>query len=155
MDQSTQMDLATLLGIIGLVLAVPLGVASHFIYKWLAQGLERRSLIKTNQTKEQAIRQYKQIVAFREGTKDKYAHYLLLVSWAVICAVVSGTVTIVLVLINPEPTNPIIILLIIAVGSFVIAVLLMVSVYATERALENFDAYKAKIEKQWGPIKDE
>jgi len=106
MDQSTQMDLATLLGIIGLVLTVPLGVASHFIYNWSAQWLERRRLIKTNQTKEQAIRQYKQIVAFREGTKDKYAHYLLWIGWAAICAVTSAAATISVVLISPEPTNP-------------------------------------------------
>jgi hypothetical protein len=114
----------------------------------LARQLEQRRLTKANQTKQQAIRQYKLIAAFRKGTKDKYAHYLLWVGWAAICAVASA-------IINPEPTNPIIILLIIAVGSFVIAVLLMVSVYATERRLEKFDAYKAEIEQQWGPVEDE
>jgi hypothetical protein len=149
------MDLNAWISIIALVLTVPLGVCSFFVSNWLARQLEQRKLIKANQTKEQAIRLYKRITAFRKGTKDKYAYYLLIVGWAAICAVVSATVTIVLVLINPEPTNPIIILLIIAVGSFVIAIMLMVSVYDTERKLENFDAYKAQTEQQWGPVEGE
>jgi len=105
------MDLNAWISIIALVLTVPLGVCSFFVSNWLARQLEQRKLIKANQTKEQAIRLYKRITAFRKGTKDKYAYYLLIVGWAAICAVVSATVTIVLVLINPEPTNPIIILL--------------------------------------------
>jgi hypothetical protein len=42
--------------------------------------------------------------------------------------------------------NPLIILVVMAVGLLVIAVLLIVSVYVTERRLDNFDAYKAEIE---------
>jgi amino acid transporter len=155
MDQLPQWDLATWIGMIGLVLTVPLGVASHFIYNWLIQWLERRRLIKTNQTKQQAVRQYKLITAFREGKKDKYAHYLLWIGWAAICAVASATATILVVLINPQPPNPLITLIVIAVGFIVIAILLMLSVYITERRLDNFDAYKAEVEEQWGPIEEE
>jgi drug/metabolite transporter (DMT)-like permease len=133
------MDLGAWLGIIAILLTVPLSVASIFVHK----------------TKQQAIRQYKLITAFREGRKDKYAHYLLWIGWAAICAVASATATILVVLLNPGPTNPLIILVLIAVGFFVIAILLILSVYVTERRLDNFDAYKAEIEEQWGPIKDE
>jgi hypothetical protein len=46
------------------------------------------------------------------------------------------------------------ILLLIAVASFVIAMLLMVVLYDTERKLEKFDAYKAEFDKQWGAIEE-
>jgi drug/metabolite transporter (DMT)-like permease len=142
-------------GIVALILAVPLGVCSIFVYNWLARQLEQHRLTKANQTKQQALRQYKLVTAFRKGTRDKYAQYLLWVGWAAICAIASATATILVAVLNPEPTNPLIILVIVAVGFFVIAVLLILSVYFTERRLDNFDAYKAEIEKQWGPIKDE
>jgi hypothetical protein len=132
-----------------------LGVCSNFVSNWLARRLEQRRLTKANQTKQQAIRQYKLIAAFRKGTKDKYAYYLLIVAWAIICAIASATATILVVLVNPEPTNPLIILVLIAVGFFVIGILLVPIVYATERRLDNFDAYKAEVEEQWGPIEDE
>jgi drug/metabolite transporter (DMT)-like permease len=149
------MELGAWVGIIAILLTVPLSVASIFVHNWLAGKLEQRRLTKANQTKQQAIRQYKLITAFREGRKDKYAHYLLWIGWAAICAVASATATILVVLLNPGPTNPLIILVLIAVGFFVIAILLILSVYVTERRLDNFDAYKAEIEEQWGPIKDE
>jgi hypothetical protein len=155
------MDLGAWGGIVALVLAVPLGVCSIFVYNWLARQLEQRRLTKANQTKQQAIRQYKLITAFREGKKDKYAHYLLWIGWTAICAVTSATATILVVLISPEPTNPPVItlpeaiLIIIAVGFLAIAILLMLSLYITERRLDNFDAYKAEVEKQWGPIEEE
>src|SRR6266566_1428485 len=78
------MDLNAWISIIALVLTVPLGVCSFFVSNWLARQLEQRKLIKANQTKEQAIRLYKRITAFRKGTKDKYAYYLLIVGWAAI-----------------------------------------------------------------------
>jgi hypothetical protein len=118
-------------------------------------GLNNADSQRPTKTKQQAIRQYKLIAAFRKGTKDKYAYYLFIVAWAVICAIASATATILVVLLNPEPTNPLIILVLIAVGFFVIAILLVLIVYATERRLDNFDAYKAEVEEQWGPIEDE
>jgi hypothetical protein len=62
------------------------------------------------------------------------------------------------VLIDPEmnviPPAPAMILLLIAVASFVIAMLLMAVLYDTERKLEKFDAYKAEFDKQWGAIEE-
>ena len=95
------MSIGDLVGIISLVLAVPLGVYSIFAY-WLMRELEQRRLIRANETRQQAIRTYKRITAFRKGTKDKYAYYLLTVGWAAICVVVSGTATILVVLLDPE-----------------------------------------------------
>ena len=89
---------------IGALLSVPLGVfsgvCSIFAYNWLMRQLEQRKLTKANETRQQAIRTYKLITAFRRGTKDKYTYYLLCVGWAAICAVMSGNTTILLVLIN-------------------------------------------------------
>ena len=148
-----QIDLGAWVGIIALVLAVPLGVCSIFVYNWLARNLERRRFIKADQTKQQAIRIYKRITAFRKGTKDKYTYYLIMVGWAAICTVASATAIILLVLLNPDPANPEIMLLLLAVGCFVIAILLMVSVYDTERKLENFSDYKADSKSNGGRLK--
>jgi hypothetical protein len=71
---------------IGALLSVPLGVfsgvCSIFAYNWLMRQLEQRKLTKANETRQQAIRTYKLITAFRRGTKDKYTYYLLCVGWA-------------------------------------------------------------------------
>jgi hypothetical protein len=46
------------------------------------------------------------------------------------------------------------ILLLLAVAFFVIALVLMVIPYDIQRKLENFDAYKAEFEKQWGVVEE-
>ena len=120
--------------------------------------LEQRKLTKANETRQQAIRTYKLITAFRRGTKDRYAYYLLCVGWAAICAVASGTTTILLVLVKPDmnaiPGVLAAILLLLAVAFFVTALVLMVIPYDIQRKLENFDAYKAEFEKQWGVVEE-
>jgi hypothetical protein len=52
------MDVSTLIAIIGVVLIVPGGVASIFAYRWLERTLENRKLIKSNESREQAISEY-------------------------------------------------------------------------------------------------
>jgi uncharacterized Tic20 family protein len=80
------------------------------------------------------------------------------VGWAAICAVASGIATILLVLVNPDmngiPGVLAMILLLLAVAFFVIALVLMVIPYDIQRKLENFDAYKAEFEKQWGVVEE-
>jgi hypothetical protein len=46
------------------------------------------------------------------------------------------------------------ILLLLAVAFFVIALVLMVIPYDIQRKLENFDAYKAEFEEQWGVVEE-
>jgi hypothetical protein len=72
------MDLSGWIGVIALILAVPLGVASHLLAIRFGSFLERRKLIKTHKTRQQAIQGYERIKAFHEGRMDKYPYYMLL-----------------------------------------------------------------------------
>jgi len=77
-------------GIISLVLAIPLGIASNLLTTRLLSYLERRRLIKARKTRQQALQVYKRIRAFQEGRRDKYPFYILLASSAVLCAIASS-----------------------------------------------------------------
>lgn len=151
-------DLGAWIGLIALVLAIPLGVASISVYNWLMRTLERRRLVKANETKEQAIRAYKRIRGFRIGTKDKYAYYLMTVGWAIISGMISCAASVVIILMPETPTDipdlVQLILLLTVVGGAVCAVLLLVSLYGIERRLENFEAYQAEVIDQWGPLEE-
>jgi hypothetical protein len=150
------MDVGAWIGLAALVLAIPLGVASIFVYNGLMRQLQQRRLTRANETREQAIRTYKRIVAFRNGTKDKYAYYLMTVGWASVFAVASGAAAIAIFLKFPAPSEipdlGELALLLIAIGCFVSAIVLLLVMYDTERKLENFAAYKSDMEKQWGVL---
>jgi hypothetical protein len=58
-----RLDVGAWIGIVALVLSVPVGVVSHMIYHSLQRTLERRKLIKTDQTRLQAIQAYNHVKA--------------------------------------------------------------------------------------------
>ncbi len=89
-------------GIISLVLAIPLGIASNLLTTRLLSYLERRRLIKARKTRQQALQVYKRIRAFQEGRRDKYPFYILLASSAVLCAIASSTILVGVLLISPS-----------------------------------------------------
>jgi len=151
------------LGIVSLILSVPMGVLSIFAYGWIRAGLEKRKLVRTDQTRLQAIRAYNQIKSLHDRTRDRYAYYLIVVGWAVIFAIASGTMTILLFVLHPnlhfvepDPQLPpeigVVVLFVLAIVFALLAVLFMISVYSVARHLENFDAYKKEVEAKWGPI---
>ncbi len=153
-------DVGAAVGIVALILAIPVGVTSHVLGHRFLQQLEKRKLVKANATRQQAIRTYNLIKSFHNHTKDRYAYYLQLASWAVIFAIVSSTNIILIVLIKPNmetnPRDPLAVVLIALAFLFaLLAVLLMAGLYETSRQLGRFDAYKAELEQQWGPIDQE
>jgi hypothetical protein len=75
MKSEIVVDLGFWMGITALALAIPLGIASNLLTSRLVAYLERRRLIKTHKTREQAIQTYKRIKAFHEGKRDKYPYY--------------------------------------------------------------------------------
>src|SRR2546429_2579145 len=95
-------DIALWIGVASLVLAVPLGIASNLLTPRLISYLEKRKLIKTHKTRQQALQIYSRIRAFREGRRDKYPYYILLGSSAVLLAVAASTVVIVVFLVSPS-----------------------------------------------------
>jgi hypothetical protein len=151
-----RLDVGAWLGIIALVLALPVGVMGHVLGHKVLLHLEKRKLVKGNATRLQAIRAYNRIKSFHNRTRDRYPYYLLLAASAVICAVASATSIILIVLTNPDTMIPVIPLtflrFFLAIGGALLALLLMVGLYETSRHLDRFDAYKAELEQQWGPI---
>jgi hypothetical protein len=153
-----RLDVGAWLGIAALILAIPVGVMSHLLGHRVQVYLEKRKLIRSNATRQQAVRLYNRIKSFHNRTRDRYAYYLLLAGWAAICAVASSTCMVLIVIINPDvnlvpgPPSPALILLLLAVLFALFAVIFMLALYETSRQLDRFDDYKAEFEEQWGPI---
>jgi membrane protein implicated in regulation of membrane protease activity len=143
--------IALWVGVISLVLAVPMGIASIMLTPRLLSYLEKRKLIKARKTKEQALQIYNRIRAFREGRRDKYAFYILLGSVAVLCAVAASTIIIVVLLVSPEI---IVLWLVTAFMLALMSVFFLVALYETARQLERFDDYKKEFEERWGPLSE-
>ena len=144
------------LGIAALILAIPVGVMSHLLGHRVQVYLEKRKLIRSNATRQQAIRTYNRIEAFHNRTRDRYAYYMLLLGSATICAVASSISIILSALIDLDRSivliSPSLILLLLASLFAVLAVVFMSALYETSRQLDRFDDYKTEFEKQWGPI---
>jgi hypothetical protein len=145
MKSEIVVDLGFWMGITALALAIPLGIASNLLTSRLVAYLERRRLIKTHKTREQAIQTYKRIKAFREGRRDKYPYYMMLVSLAIICAIAASTIIIVLCLVLPRFE----IAILWGTSAFILSILgalFLVGFYETSRQLERFDDYTKEFE---------
>jgi hypothetical protein len=148
-------DIALWVSVVSLVLIVPLGIASNLLTPRLISYLERRKLIKTRKTKEQALRTYNRIKAFREGRRDKYPYFILLGSSAVLLAIAASTMVIVVLLISPSFENAVFSLALACVVALM-SVGLLAGLYETARQLERFDDYKKEFEERWGsPSEDD
>jgi cation transport ATPase len=147
------MDISLILSVIALVLMLPVGVVSILLTPRLVSYLEKRKLIKTRKTKQQALETYNRIKAFREGKRDRYPFYMLLVSVAVICAAIACTILIVFVLVEPEFFEAVLYLLVAFLFS-IWSVLLLLVVHETARQLDRFQDYKKEFEERWGPLDD-
>jgi flagellar biosynthesis protein FlhB len=147
-----------------IILTIPLSVLSIFVYGWIRSGLERRKLVKTDQTRQQAIRAFNTVKAFHNRTRDRYAYYLIVVGWAVICAVASGTMLILLFVLHPDirfdfspdsklnPGAGVAILFLLTMIFALLSVISMISIYSVSRRLGHFDSYKKEMEDRWGPL---
>src|ERR1700730_4199049 len=150
---------------IGLVLTLVIGLPGAYIMgvlgnlhtpRW-SRYLQSRKLLKTHKSKQKALLVFNRIKDFHEGKRDKYPFYILLASGAIISTTL-GFILILLVLIENHdiPVAPEYgIILIISAGAFVIAAVLLTSLYETARQLERFDDYKAEFEQRWGSIDNE
>ena len=139
-----------LVGVVGLVLTIPLNIASNLLTPRVINYLERRKIIKSHRSKEQELANYKRVEAFKNGTRDRYPFYILLATVTVICAVGVATCLVLAVLGYGDFTvfpNP---LLVLAFLLGVFATLFMVIIAGTARQIEQFEQYKAEIRKKWG-----
>ena len=148
---SSHIDRGAILSVAGLVLVIPLGIASNLLTPRLITYLEKRKLTKTNRSKEQELANYKRVEAFKKGTRDRYPYYILLASSAVISTVGSATCLVLLALQNWNVfdfLNPVLLLLAVLLPVF--AILFMVVIAETARHIEQFEQYQAEIRKKWG-----
>ena len=146
-------DAGLAVAVIALVLAIPLGIASNLLTSRWISFLEKRKLIKTHKTRQQALLVYNRIRAFKEGRRDRYPFYLLLAALSVICAVAASTIVIVILLILPS-FETVGTSLVVAFGLAVISLALLLVLYETARQLERFDDYKKEFEARWGPLSE-
>jgi hypothetical protein len=137
--------------IVGLVLTIPLNIASNLLTPRVINYLEKRKLIKSNRSKEQELANYKRVEAFKNGTSDRYPYYILLATAAVISTVGSATCLVLLALQNWnvfDHLNPVLLLLVFVLA--VLAIMFMVVIAETARHIEQFEQYQAEIRKKWG-----
>ena len=153
-----RLDVGAWVGIVALILAIPVGVMSHVLGHRVQVYLEKRKLIRSNATRQQAVRVYNRIKSFHDRTNDRYPYYMILVGWSAICAVASSTCIILIVIINPDINlvsglpSPSLIFFCWPPCSQPSLRFLCSFYYETSRQLDRFDDYKAEFEKQWGPI---
>jgi hypothetical protein len=141
------------IGVASLVLALPVGIASILLTPRLISYLEKRKLIKTRKTRQQALQVYNRIKAFKEGRRDRYPYYILLASLAALLAVAASTVVIVVSIISPSFENAVLSLGLACVIALM-SVAFLAGIYETARQLERFDDYKKEFEERWGPLNE-
>ncbi len=120
---------------------------------WWANFLHHRKLLKTRKTRQQALRAFNRIKAFRAGNGDKYAYYILLATSATICAAIASNLSLTIIIVKDfPPAFPIAIPAIIALLAIMTMLLCLATIYETARQLERFDGYKTEFEARWGYV---
>jgi membrane protein DedA with SNARE-associated domain len=144
--------------VIGIILGMPvayiIGVLAHMHTPRVVQFLDRRKLLKTHKTRQQALKMFSRIEAFRNGTSDKYNFYILLASSAIVCAILASTLILIISIQVHEYPVPIEygFVAVLAALAMSLTLILLAGIYETGRRIERFDDYKKEFEERWGPI---
>jgi hypothetical protein len=120
----------------------------------LVSFLESRKLLKKHKTRQQALVVFNRIKSFHDGRADRYAHYILLSTGSVLCALLASVFL--NIFFNHVHDIPIgiddAVILLIATVAILFAAIFLTGIYQTGRQLERFDDYKKEFEQRWGPI---
>jgi ABC-type Co2+ transport system permease subunit len=144
------MDISLWLSVTALALAIPLGVASNLLTAQVIAYLEKRRLLKSHRTKQQALIVFNRIKAFKEGRRDRYPFYLILASSAACCSVIASTLILVACIQQDLSFETRIAVALFALIGALMTIVLLGVIYETARQIERFDDYKAEFEKSWG-----
>jgi len=137
--------------VVGVALAIPLAVAANLLTPRVGSYLEKRKLIRAGKTRKQALLEYNRIRAFREGRKDKYAHYFVLAGFSVLFASLFSSFIVIAALgTSGDLVKTIILFVALILAAFGGGLLGMIA--RTARQLERFDDYKKEFEERWGPL---
>ncbi|WP_338833294.1 hypothetical protein [Bradyrhizobium septentrionale] len=151
------MSVGDWIGIVSLVLVIPLGIATNLLTPRFVAYLERRKLIKSIRSKEQEIKAYHRVKAFKDGIRDKYPHYILLATLCVCFELIAVMLALVAFVNFPisiadfftvQPAR--LILGVLTGGFFVLGFGFLAIISDTERRLEKFDEYTAEVRRKWG-----
>jgi hypothetical protein len=122
----------------------------------LSRIWKSRRLLKTHRTREQDLASYRSIEAFKNGSRDKYASYLVLAALSVIFAIASAT-CVLLVALKGEfiegsilPSQPTVFLSLMAFVFLLLSFLCISLIINAARRIERFDEYTREIRKKWG-----
>ncbi|MGY4370736.1 MFS family permease [Bradyrhizobium sp. LB1.3] len=145
------------IGIISLGLAVPLGIATNLLTPHLVSYLDRRRLIKWTRSKGQELRVYRQVKAFRDGTRDKYPFYIMMGALCVCFELAASTLALTAFITFPHPHFDItaleparFVIGLLSGAFFALGAVFLVTISATERRIDNFDEYTAEVREKWG-----
>jgi len=159
MEALSRVDWLTL--ILGIILGIPvayvIGILAHMHAPRFVRYLESRKLLKTHKTRQQALLIYSRVKAFHDGTRDRYAFYIVLAIGSVVSAILGSMLLLIIFTQNRDLPIPVEygVILILATLAFLIAALSAIAIYNTARQIERFDDYKAEVEARWGPIDQE
>ncbi|HEX3936564.1 MAG TPA: hypothetical protein VHX43_03585 [Xanthobacteraceae bacterium] len=103
-----KLDFSAWVSILALILAIPLGVASNLLAYRFSSFLERRKLIKTHKTRQQALQGYERIKAFHEGRRDRYPYYMLLMGSSFLIAIAAASIVVIILIISPKFENAVV-----------------------------------------------
>jgi hypothetical protein len=148
-------DIGAWLGITALMLAIPLGIASNLLAPRLAGYLEQRKLIKSHRTKEQDIAEYRNIEAFKNGSRDRYPVYIAMAAISIIFAIASGVLALIATLGHIEGTppfgnQPTTFLYLLSALFLCFSVLSLVVIAITDRRIQKFDEFTTEMRAKWG-----
>jgi hypothetical protein len=146
------MDITTWISVAALALVVPLGVATNLLTPKVVGYLERRKLLKTHRTREQEISEYKRIEEFKNRVRDRYPYYILLSSASSIFMLIAFALALLTfwhVMHGLDFSNSVLFAGF-AVISFMLSIVLLITIAATARRIERFDDYTAQIRAKWG-----
>jgi TRAP-type uncharacterized transport system fused permease subunit len=118
---------------LGVIITVVVGLPGAYVVGILANMHTPRLVhfLKTHKTRQQALRIFNRIKAFRDGTRDRYPFYILLASAAVVCGIIASTLILVTVFQNEFPLA--IPFYLLAAIAALMMLLLLIGIYETSR----------------------
>jgi uncharacterized membrane protein YhaH (DUF805 family) len=143
--------------IVGIPVAYGIALLAHLHAPRLAHLLETRKLLKKHKTRQQALVVFNRIKDFREGKRDRYPFYMVLMGAAIISAILASTLLLIIsIQVHEYPISiEYGIVALFAVIAILFAIIFLTTIYETARQLERFDDYKAEFEEKWGPVDDD
>ena len=124
--------------------------ASLFFSPAITDFVSKRRDRKLSKRREEEWKQYRRLKDFHTGKRDRFVSYISLAVFAIIAAIIGGMTMIIAVLNERISTDPILILLLVSIVSFLMAGAVLWGINETETRYQNFDDYEGRVREKWG-----